>query len=289
MTGHKGLKMSKRKNPKDNAPGDLVREIERLTGWTTFMTDSRFGKGHRAVIASNRLEVEFTSPSSRFRVITTPEFLRDYHSVLEFLTAHAIGGIVTGYKVAKGVTIQWFDIMPRFAAHFVESVAVCAQEQFVEHEVGERIDRVPGGLYEALVASQWVEKFAEYHPALVNPGSVSILRHVDDGVDVVFAESGVWVGFTWPFENSTLIKAAKAMPVVRFLVDKGPDGWHSGHWGDHGARSGWAWARWDGSIDSLQRLMRTVKPSRKSKARGIDPTEFDSHHPRPTAYSYTIH
>lgn len=281
------MKMSKRKNPKDNAPGDLVREIEGATGWTSFMAESRFGKGHRSVMATNRLEVEFTSPSSRFRVITTPEFLRDYQPMLEFLTAHAIGGIVTGYRVDNGVTIQWFDIMPRFAAQFVESVVLCSRVWFCEHDEGECIHRVPDGLYEALVASQWSEVSSANHPALVNPSSVSRLEHVDGEVDVLFGESGVWVAFDWHAANSVLVAAAKAMPVVRSLADKGPDGWHSGHWGDHGARKGWAYARWDGSIDSLQKLMRTVKSSRKGKARQV--VGFDTELPKPTHYSDTIH
>lgn len=280
------MKMSKRKNPKGNAPGDLVREIEAATGWTSMMVESRFGKGHRSVMATNRLEVEFTSPSSRFRVITTPEFLRDYQPMLEFLTAHAIGGIVTGYRVANGVTIQWFDIMPRFAAQFIESVVMCSRVWFSEQEEGELIHRVPDGLYEALVASQWSEVSSPNHPALVSPSSVSRLEHVDGEVDVLFGESGVWVAFDWHAANSTLVAAAKAMPVVRGLVDKGPDGWHSGHWGDHGARNGWAYARWDGSIDSLQRLMRSVKSSRKRKVRA--PAE-SSLLPKPTHYSNTIH
>lgn len=280
------MKMSKRKHPKDNAPGDLVRAIEEATGWTSYMTESRFGKGHRSVMATNRLEVEFTSHSSRFRVITTPEFLRDYQPMLEFLTAHAIGGIVTGYKVAKGVTIQWFDIMPRFAAQFVESVVLCSQMQFCEQEEGERIHRVPDGLYEVLVASQWSEVSSTNHPALVSPSSVSRLEHIDGEVDVLFGESGVWVAFDWHAANSALVNAAKVMPVVRSLVDKGPEGWHSGHWDDHGAREGWAYARWDGSIDSLQRLMRSVKSSRKSKVRA--PAE-SSPLPKPTHYSDTIH
>lgn len=281
------MKMSKRKNPKDNAPGDLVREIEVATGMKSLVLEPMFGKGHRAVIAMNRLEVEFTSPSSRFRVITTPEFLRNYQPMLEFLTAHAIGGIVTGYKVTKGVTIQWFDIMPRFAAQFVESTALCAQEVLCEQEEGECIHRVPDGLYEALVASQWSEVSSTNHPALVNPSSVSRLEHVDNEVEVLFGESGVWVAFDWHAANSLLVAAAKAMPVVRSLVGKGPDGWHSGHWGDHGAREGWAYARWDGSMDSLQRLMRAVKPSRKSKTRQV--AGFSVELPKPTHYSDTIH
>ncbi|APU01182.1 hypothetical protein [Aeromonas phage 32] len=251
------------------------------------MAESRSGKGVRAIFFGGNLEVEYTTASSRFRVITCPSARAGAPELQRFLEAHAIGGVVTGYRVLGGELLQWFDVMPRYADDFAHVVAVCVSGAAVAPSPSLRIDRVPGGFYEALVASQWHEVDVTHHPALVNPSQVSILRHVDGHTEVIFAEGGVWLGVAWPFEPSALVRTVKAMPGVRCLVDKGPDGWHAGHWDDHGARGGVAYVKWEGSLPSLQSLLRGLKNKRKAKAKPVD--EFDSHHPKPTAYSFTIH
>ncbi|APU00430.1 hypothetical protein [Aeromonas phage 3] len=277
----------KRKDARDNAPGDLVRKIEALTGSEAAIMDARTGKGVRVALDPCPFEVEFTSPSSRFRVITSPELLREYPPLLRFLSAHAIGGVVTGFKVMGGDLAQWFDIMPRYAADFVGMAAECAHAAFVKADPCQRIDRVPGGFYEALAASQWIEVDVTSHPAFVNPAPVSLLQHVDGHTAVLFAEDGVWLRVSWPFENCALVKMVKAMAGSRCLVDKGPAGWHAGHWDDHGAKHGDVYVKWEASTSTLISQLRTLKQRRKTKAKRVE--DFDPRHPKPTHYNFTVH
>ncbi|AWH15341.1 hypothetical protein [Aeromonas phage 14AhydR10PP] len=279
------VKAMKRRDARDNAPGDLVRKIKALTGIEAAIMEPRTGKGVRVGFGSMPIEVEFTSPSSRFRVITSPAALRYFPALRHFIGDHAIGGVVTGYMVIGDDLVQWFDVMPRYAASFVAVFAVCASSVDVDPYPAQHIDRVPDGFYEALVASQWQEVDVTNHPALLNPAQVSVLRHVDGAFEVIFAEDGVWLCVSWPFDNSSLSKMVRAMPKTRCLVDKGPQGWHSGHWDDYGASKGAVYVKWEGSLVTLQSQLKAIKHKRKPNVS----SEFDPALPRPTHYSMTVH
>lgn len=266
----------KRKDWKDHAPGDLVRLLERVMGVEAIEVDG--SSRYRAALIPGQLEVEFTNQTTRFTVIVDKASLRAHWALLDFLSAHSIHGVVSGYIVdpVHGL-MQWFDIMPRYAADFVRAVRSAIVCTVAEQKAPEYAPVVPDGFIEALDASVWTVAYLDSHPALVNPGIALALTHIDGHTEVIFTSDGVWVGCWWPFEKNALVKMCQGMGKSRAMVDSGPKGWHHGHWDSHGAKKGVMYTKWEISMKVLASQLKSLKPKRRQYL------------PKPTHYSNTIH
>ncbi|MGL4507370.1 MAG: hypothetical protein ACRCUF_16745, partial [Aeromonas sobria] len=89
--------MSKRKDWKDHAPGDLVRRLEEVMGVEAIEVEGE--SRYRAAFIPGQLEIEFTNQTTRFTIIVDKASLRAHQPLLAFLSAHALHGVVSGSKV----------------------------------------------------------------------------------------------------------------------------------------------------------------------------------------------
>ncbi|MGL4753741.1 MAG: hypothetical protein ACRCXB_15280 [Aeromonadaceae bacterium] len=274
--------MMNRETLKDKAPGNLVRKLEQATGIEA--TLERNGGQCHAVFGDVELSITYTNQSTRFTVITTPDFLRGCKPVSDFLTSHSVHGIVSGYRIDKGEITQWFDIMPRFAEAFAATVAQAAQEGVRGPWVCDGSPELPEALRGLVVASDWKVQERAYHPALAHPGPVKVLTHPVSSTRVIISDAGIYVGVWFPFEKSQISKVVQLLPETRCLVDRGCNGWVSGHNSDYGADQGIMYARWTMNMTSLVSRLRSVRGKVAVKVQ-----EFDKALPKPTHYSNTIH
>ncbi len=278
--------MMKRKDWRDYAPGDLVREIEEAAGIKAVHQRPKAG-WHMATFVPGSLAVTFTNLTTRFQVFTRPSFLRANPLIGDFLKTHAKHGVVSGYKVdGDGVLTQWFEVMPRFASDFIESVTGSASVAFQGAVGAAGLPEVPDAFLEGLSDDVWDVFAVESHPALADPDPVSVVRHLDGHTEVIFANSGIWVATEYPTADTPLVRMLRGMETHRSLEDRGPNGWVSGFWGNPGERGGVMYSKWDISLATLKGLLCGVKVKRKRKQK--DP-EFCPSLPKPTHYCYTVH
>lgn len=273
--------MSEREAWKDKAPGDLVRKLEQAIGIKAEI--ERANGMYHATFGDVAMSITYTNQSTRFTVITDPDFLWGSKSIAKFLFNHSMHGIVSGYQLQEGYCLQWFDIMPRFAEVFAATVAQAAQEAFQATGQGVDSPELPEALAALVGVSDWKVQERAYHPALAHPGPVKVLTHPVSSTRVIISDAGIYVGVWFPFEKSQISKVVQLLPDTRCLIDRGNGKWIAGHNSDYGAENGIMYARWSMPITSLVSRLRNIK----GKAKAVD--TFDSHLPKPTHYSSTIH
>lgn len=218
------------KDPRDYAPGDLVRSVERSAGFPCSILDWPTVDGYRlryqAVFIPGQLEIWYTNTTTGVWLVVSPSILNGSPSLLEFLKLREPKGVVDSYRQTDDCTSQRFRVMPRFAVDLAAALSGFGVSLLAE--VGSP-SLVPDSILKEVQLFRpndfWIDaRF--HHPALLVPAPCAVLTFGPDCPEFIFTASEIYIATPWPSPETPLTDYA-VIPKRGQGLSEAKDGWMS--------------------------------------------------------------